>query len=99
MLHLLLCRVCALSILLQQLSAVKSATCYINTSLRRFKQILRYGLLCHKLIYMQARYEHDLAPLVEEGLLTEDEFELLDGRPAKAMIAWSWCVGFQVPAY
>jgi hypothetical protein len=41
---------------------------------------------------MKARGEVNLEPLVEEGLLLPYEKPLLDGRPAKAMVVWSWCV-------
>jgi hypothetical protein len=55
-------------------------------------QVLRLCLLAHRLVFLQARGVVDLDPLVEDGLLLPFEKPLLDGRPAKAMIVWSWCV-------
>jgi hypothetical protein len=57
-------------------------------------QVLRLCLLTHRLVFMKARGEVNLDPLVEEGLLLPYEKPLLDGRPAKAMVVWSWCVSF-----
>lgn len=55
-------------------------------------QLMRFAMLSHRLVFMQARGEVDLSGLVAEGLILPHEIQLLQDRPAKAMIVWGWCV-------
>ena len=55
-------------------------------------RMLRYILLTHRLIFMQARGVVKMDQLKKLHMLTDREAALLDGKPAKCMIAFSWCV-------
>lgn len=55
-------------------------------------QVLRYVLLTHRLIFMQARGITDMSTLPRLNFVTPDEYAMLKHRPNKALIVWSWCV-------
>merc|ERR1719482_687290 len=59
-----------------------------------FKEnVLRLGLVCHRLVYAEARgmeSRENLLQLVHVGLLTEEEVDCLDGQPAKSQLVLVW---------
>jgi len=59
-----------------------------------FKEnVLRLGLVCHRLVYAEARgmeARENLMQLVHVGLLTEEEVDCLDGQPAKSQMVLVW---------
>jgi hypothetical protein len=56
------------------------------------ENVLRYGLACTQLMVQAARKELDLAHLVEEEVLTQEEQDLLDrcSPYQRAMVCWAW---------
>lgn len=52
--------------------------------------MFRLGLACHRLMFMQARGDTKLQPLIDVGFLLEDEADMLRDRPAKALLVWAW---------
>jgi len=59
-----------------------------------FKEnVLRLGLVCHRLVYAEARgmeSRENLLQLVHVGLLTDEEVDCLDGQPAKSQLVLVW---------
>merc|ERR1719401_1198123 len=57
------------------------------------ERMLRLCLLSMRLVFDQARREDSRKHLqahVDSGLLSIDELNALDGKPAKPLIVWTW---------
>lgn len=62
-------------------------------------QVLRWGILSHELMYMQAigtEGESELGELVKHGLLLQEELRVIKDLNSKPQVVWAWMCHFFV---